>query len=224
MPIIASMIKPNDSPTFPKHDPASPAFWDVRFQANFTPWDRGRVPDDFRAYIQQRPAARSLVPGCGNAHEVRCFLEFGWDVTAIDFSSAAVARAKKLLDQNNLPNDCIVEADFFNTKWPDKPFDLVYESAFLCALPLELRRKWADQMAAVTKVGGELAGYFFVCADDKGPPFGISASELDNLLIANFELVENRVPTDSIPVFAGKERWMVWRRRARVNSMTERAG
>ncbi len=222
--IIVSMNKLNAAPTFPKHHPDSPAFWDVRFQANFTPWDRGRVPDDFRTLLQQRPAARSFIPGCGNAHEVRCFLEFGWQVTAIDFSSAAVERAKHLLKLNNLPNDCIDQADFFDTKWSARPFELVYESAFLCALPLALRLKWADQMAAVTKVGGELAGYFYVCVDEKGPPFGIGANELDNLLAANFELVESRVPTDSIPVFVGKERWMVWRRRGDGDEMPEQAG
>ncbi len=218
------MNNPSTPPTFPKHDPGSPAFWDVRFQANFTPWNRGRVPDNFRAHILQRPAARSFIPGCGNAHEVGYFLALGWQVTAIDFSSAAVAQAKHLLEQNNLPNYCIVEADFFDAKWSAKPFDLVYESAFLCALPLVLRRQWADQMAAVTKIGGELAGYFFVCADKKGPPFGISASELNNLLMANFDLVENREPTDSIPVFVGRERWMVWRRRGDRNGLPAQAG
>ena len=43
--------------------------------------------------------------------------------------------------------------------------------------------------------------------------FGILPTELDALLSANFELIEDAAVDDSIPVFSGRERWQVWRRR-----------
>jgi thiopurine S-methyltransferase len=61
--------------------------------------------------------------------------------------------------------------------------------------------------------GGLLAGFFFVCDQVKGPPFGINRPELDALLNTNFERYEDAAVDDSIPVFAGRERWQVWRRR-----------
>ena len=61
--------------------------------------------------------------------------------------------------------------------------------------------------------GGLLAGYFFLMAKPKGPPFGIERAELDALLTPHFELVEDLPVTDSLPVFEGNERWLTWRRR-----------
>ncbi len=200
-------------PVFPKLDPATPAFWDVRFSANFTPWDRGGPPADFLAFVQQMPPCRTLIPGCGNADEVGYLIKCGWDVTAIDFSSVAVARAKQQLESNGLPGRHVVEADFFDPCGAAVPFELVYESAFLCALPPAIRCDWALQVARVTAAGGVLAGYFFINGDIKGPPFGITEDALHALLSPHFDLIDCRIPGDSIAVFQGKERWMVWRRR-----------
>ena len=61
--------------------------------------------------------------------------------------------------------------------------------------------------------GGLLAGYFYFDDAAKGPPFGITRAELDALLSPAFECIADEAVEDSIPVFAGKERWMVWRRR-----------
>ena len=61
--------------------------------------------------------------------------------------------------------------------------------------------------------GGLLAGYFFVSPQLKGPPFGITDEQLDTLLLPHFQRLEDRPVTDSIPVFAGHERWQVWQRR-----------
>ncbi len=140
-------------------------------------------------------------------------LKCGWDVTAIDFSPVAVARAKQLLESIGLPGGAVIEADFFAPRWQASPFDVVYECAFLCALPLALRADWAAQIARVTATGGALAGYFFINEDTKGPPFGITKDALHALLSPHFDLIESRIPGDSIAVFQGKERWMVWRRR-----------
>jgi len=38
-------------------------------------------------------------------------------------------------------------------------------------------------------------------------------TELDALLTPYFELIEDEAVTDSIAVFAGRERWLTWRRR-----------
>ncbi len=199
-------------PTFPKHDPASPAFWDVRFDAAFTPWDQGGVPQSLVDYITQIPAPKKvLIPGCGSAHEVRFFAGLGWDVTAIDFSPAAVARAKQLLGELG---SHVRKADFFGDALGKERFSTVYERAFLCALPKSLWPAWAARIALLIPPDGRLTGFFFFDNNEKGPPFGIARAELVELLSPHFDLIEESVPTDSIAVFAGKERWQVWQRRA----------
>ena len=52
-------------------DPSSPDFWSERFEQNFTPWDRGAVPQALRDYVAREPQPRHvLIPGCGVGHEV----------------------------------------------------------------------------------------------------------------------------------------------------------
>jgi hypothetical protein len=59
-----------------------------------------------------------------------------------------------------------------------------------------------------------LAGFFFIGGGSpKGPPFIIERAELDALLSPHFELLEDEPVSDSISVFAGRERWLTFRRR-----------
>lgn len=196
-------------PEFDSRDPRTPAFWDERFEREFTPWDRGGVPEQVQAFVAKSQPATVLIPGCGAAYELVYFSEAGWDATAIDFSPAAVERARAITGQWN---DRVVEADFFAYE-PVAGLDMIYERAFLCALPRtmwpQVGRRWGQLLPS----GGLLAGFFFFDDAPKGPPFGISREELDRLLVEDFECVEDAEVADSIPVFAGKERWMVWRRR-----------
>jgi SAM-dependent methyltransferase len=197
-------------PAFSSRDPLSPQFWDERFERAFTPWERGGVSLALRRFVAAatRPLV-ALVPGCGTAHELALMCEAGWDATAIDFSPEAVARARALAGPWA---DRIVQADFFAYA-PARPLDLVYEQAFLCALPRARRPDVARRWAELLGQGGLLAGYFYFDDAEKGPPFGIARDALDALLTPAFECIVDEAVEDSIPVFAGKERWMVWRRR-----------
>ncbi len=197
-------------PAFASRDPSSPGFWDERFDQAFTPWERGAAPARLRRFVTEaaRPLA-ALVPGAGSARELALLCEAGWDATAIDFAPSAVAQAKALAGRWA---GRVVEADFFAYA-PPRPLDLVYEQAFLCALPRARRPDVARRWEALLAPGGLLAGYFFFDDAPKGPPFGIGRDELDGLLGAGFDCIADEAVEDSIPVFAGKERWMVWRRK-----------
>ncbi len=196
-------------PTFPKRDPAGREFWDLRYAANFAPWDAGRVPRQLLSFVEGAPAQRVLVPGCGSAWDVRCFAEHGWDVTGIDFSALAIEEARRILGPYA---GRVREADFF-APIPEAPFDMVYERAFLCALPRRMWPDWAGRMAEVVRPGGLLAGFFYLDAGERGPPFPLhSQDELQGLLGASFLRVDDQPVDDSIAVFRGKERWQAWRR------------
>ena len=197
-------------PDFDTRDPTQPKFWSDRFEQQFMPWDRGGVPQALKDF--EARAGRSyttLIPGCGTGHEVAFLSEAGWDITAIDFSPAAVAAARANLGPWA---DRVLEADFFEFS-PSKPIDLIYERAFLCALPRAMWPRIAQRWAELLPPGGLLAGFFFLGATPKGPPFGIERTELEQLLVPDFELVEDAAVSDSIALFEGRERWQVWRRR-----------
>ena len=77
----------------------------MRYAAGTTPWDFGGVPSALKSFIERSSIrGRVLVPGCGSGYEVQAFHAAGYDVSAIDFSPAAVDQAKRVLGfwQNGL--------------------------------------------------------------------------------------------------------------------------
>ncbi len=195
----------------PAQRPEHPDFWCKRFGEGVTPWDAGKVPMDFANFIARQPTPlNTLIPGCGSAWEALHLAESGWPATALDFSPTAVEQAAKVLGDAAVDLVC---DDFFKFA-PGAPFALIYERAFLCALPRKLWNEWGHRVAELLPPGALLAGYFFVCDQPKGPPFGILQEQLDALLTPNFELIEDRAVGDSIPVFVGRERWQIWRRKS----------
>ncbi|MYM72531.1 methyltransferase domain-containing protein [Duganella sp. FT134W] len=194
---------------FQQRDPLSPAFWDERFERHFTPWDKGGVSQALQDFVAAHSPLTTLIPGCGSAYELAFLAGQGWDATAIDFSPAAVAQGKLATGEHAAR---VVEADFFAWQ-PAAPLQLIYERAFLCAMPRAMWPQVAARWAQLLAPGALLAGYFFFDDAAKGPPFGIQRAQLEQLLRADFACIADDAVSDSIPVFAGKERWMVWRRR-----------
>lgn len=193
----------------PKEDAALPDFWNKRFREGVTPWDAGRAPAALGEFLKSEPRGqRVLIPGCGSGYEVRAFADAGFDVVAIDYADAAIERAKEMLG----PLAHLVRrADFFDFD-AGAPFDVIYERAFLCAMPRRLWPGYAPRVAQLLRPGGRLAGFFFFDDSERGPPFGLKADELEALLSERFERIADAAVGNSIPAFAGRERWQVWRR------------
>ncbi len=192
-------------------DSSKPEFWDTRFRGGVTPWDAGSVPSALEIWLKKRSSSlRVLIPGCGTGYEVRAFAERGHNVLAIDFSDAALDAARRELGRLA---SLVRRDDFFSLQ--EKPFDVVYERAFLCALPRRLWPDWGRRVAELVRPGGELAGFFYIDDNERGPPFGIARQELNSLLQEDFRLTEDlAIPAgESLPVFKGKEVWQVWERR-----------
>jgi SAM-dependent methyltransferase len=187
-----------------------PSHWETLYREGRTPWDAGATPAELDQFLRGRTnRGRALVPGCGSGYEAARLARAGLDVVAIDFSPAAVERATEITRGSPAR---ILQADFFD--FDEGPFDLIYERAFLCALPPRLRRSWASRCAELLKPEGFLAGLFFTDASaTDGPPFGITKGELEALLEPEFLLREDRLTDGSLAVFADRERWQVWERR-----------
>lgn len=196
-------------PEFLSRDPREPGFWDERFARAFTPWDRGGVPAELRRFATAGQPGTILIPGCGSGHELAWLMEQGWEASAIDFAPLAVERARGIAGQWA---GRVVQADFFAWE-PQQALDVVYECAFFCALPPAMRGQVVARWAGLLGPGKLLAGFFYFGERPKGPPFGIPREELERLLAPYFDLVEESAVEDSLAVFEGRERWIVWRRR-----------
>jgi SAM-dependent methyltransferase len=186
-------------------------FWEPRYVAGKTPWDFGGVPIALRRWLAQQPMpGRVLIPGCGAGHEARAFHDAGWDVTAIDYAPAAVARAKAMLGGLAVT---VLLADFFLHEF-GRHFDVLYERTFLCSMP---RDRWTDYVARMAELlddDGRLVGHFFFGENDDPPPYPLTDQEQQALFESAFTKQQDEQATDSLPMFAGCERWQVWQKNA----------
>jgi SAM-dependent methyltransferase len=189
-------------------DSTKPDFWEQRYLSGRTPWDFQGVPPALVDFLRRTPGTGSvLLPGCGTGYEVRAFHESGWRPLAIDFSPAAVKHAREVL---GLLAPSVRQADFFVDDLGG-PYDLIYERTFLCSLPPDRWPDYINRMANLLRPGGVLAGLFYYGSDPEGPPFPLDATRAGGLF-APFDLrIDRAVPAgQSLPLFAGLERWQEW--------------
>jgi hypothetical protein len=189
-----------------------PEFFDTRYAAGETPWDFGGVPNSLKVFLRKHHGSgRVLIPGCGSGYEIEAFASSGWDVIGIDFSKTAVVRARSSLGPLA---DKVYEGDFFDYPLREGSFEIIYERTFLCTFPREFWPRYAQRIAALIAPSGILCGFFFIGPEDEPPPYPISQVQLDELLGGRFQKIEDEPVDDSLPLFAGKERWQIWRRNA----------
>ncbi len=195
-------------------DSTDPHFWNTRYESGQTPWDLGGVPKALQEYLRKAKGGRALVPGCGSAHEIPALAAAGYEVTAVDFSPVAVARARERVGPGLAAG--LIEGDFFTHPLAPASYDLIYERTFLCAIPPERRAEYRDRVATLLKPGGAFIGYFYYQKTDPkdGPPHGLAWGESDLLFARHFLLLRDIPSPDALPLFAGRERWQENRRTA----------
>jgi SAM-dependent methyltransferase len=189
-------------------DSTHPDFWTSRYTAGKTPWDFGGVPASLKSFLAKSSApGRVLIPGCGSGYEVQAFHESGYDVTAIDFSPAAVDQAKRVL---GVLSRKVIFGDFFTYNFEQGRFDLIYERTFLCSMPPSRWPDYANRMADLLSAGGKLIGVFLYGQQTDGPPYPLTDKQAEQLFQRRFRLVTSELVTDSLPLFRDMERWQEW--------------
>jgi len=153
-------------------------FWQSRFDAGQTPWDRGEPGPQLTRWIDSGAMTRCriAVPGCGSGHDVVHLAQAGFDVTGLDYAPAAVTRTRARLADAGV-HATVVEADVL--AWsPGAPFDAVYEQTCLCALHPDHWVAYARQLHAWLRPGGRLFALFVQMARPgaaqgsiDGPPY-----------------------------------------------------
>jgi SAM-dependent methyltransferase len=146
--MIGSMAGPN------------PGFWQDRFEKGQTNWDRGGVSPQLRSWLDTGALSpsRICVPGCGSGWEVAELARHGFDVTGVDYTPAAVERARASLERRELMGR--VEQANVLTWCPEQPFDAIYEQTCLCALHPDHWAAYARQLHAWLRPAGTLWAMF----------------------------------------------------------------
>ncbi len=132
------------------------AFWDERYRSSGTLWS-GRPNPHLVSEASELAPGTALDVGCGEGADAIWLAERGWQVTAVDFSSVALARGAARASE--LGGDVAaritwVHADL--TEWvpPASSCDLV--SVQFMHLPKDQREPLQRRLAAAVAPGGTL--------------------------------------------------------------------
>src|ERR1700730_15903194 len=193
-------------------DSARPAFWNQRYASGETPWTLQAIPATLRSFVKKTQTRGTvLIPGCGTDHAVlQFFRTAGFEVTAIDFSTVAVALIKKAL--GNFDGK-IIRGDFFTFDFQSR-FDLIYERTFLCALHPRRWPQYARRVAQLLRPRGRLVGIFFYGKEPEPPPYPLNEARAAEIFGKCFRLIRDVKISDSVATFAGMERGQEWQRAA----------
>jgi SAM-dependent methyltransferase len=184
-------------------------FWESRYRTGKTPWDFGGVPQALTSYLARATPARVLIPGCGSGYEVQAFHEHGWSIVAVDYSPAAIERVPKHCGQ-------VLLADFFVHDFGEQRFEVIYERMFLCSMPPTRWPEYSRRVHELLIDDGKLIGLFLYGHEDEPPPYPLTEADAQTVFARRFARVADEVATDSLPLFAGRERWQVWQKNALV--------
>jgi hypothetical protein len=138
---------------------------------------------------------------------VRAFHEAGHDVTAIEFSVRAVARAREVLGSLG---EKVILGDFFGYDFGQRRYGLVYERGFLCSLPPVRWPDYVSRMTSLLSADGRLVGLFLYGREPEPPPFPMTKETAASLLGRSFRLRLSQSVAESVPVYQDLEHWQEW--------------
>lgn len=129
-------------------------FWDGRYATE--DYIFGTVPNVFLASQSAliRPGMRALSIADGEGRNGVWLAEQGAQVHAVDFSTAALEKARKLAAERGVTLD-FEQADILEWRWPDAAYDLV-AAIFIQFAPPPERDRIIDGIRRCLKPGGLL--------------------------------------------------------------------
>jgi methyl halide transferase len=167
--------------------------WDKRYASGDLPWDTGRHDGSLERIIARHSVqpCRVLELGCGTGSNAIWLAERGFEVSAVDVSPLAVARARSKAQHANVEVD-FVESDVFEGAFPPAAFGFVFDRGCFHSFPEpEERDRFAQYVHDHLQPGGlwlSLIGSKDSPPREEGPP-KLSAAEVLSHVEPLFEVV-----------------------------------
>lgn len=184
--------------------------WQGHYAADDLKWDLGEVSPPLKRLREEGSLqpGRTLIPGCGQGHEVVYFTRQGFTVTGVDFAPGAVRLLTRTLQEQGLAAR-VLHQDFFDLDGAhDEHYDLLLEQTFFCAIAPRDRNRYVGTVLRVLRPGGLLAGLFYETGEAGGPPFNTTREDLIRYFSPGFSQVRLERCGHSAERRQGKE-WLV---------------
>ncbi len=169
-----------------KTDPT--AWFDILYSeaegdAGQIPWARLTTHPYLQEWLDisqpQGEGRTALVIGCGLGDDAEGLAKLGFQVTAFDISTKAIAWCKERFPDSSV-NYLVADLLALDSEWHRK-FDLVIESRNIQALPVEMRSQVINCIAPLVANRGTLLVITRIRDNDSipdGPPWALSEKEL----------------------------------------------
>ena len=125
-------------------------------------------------HVEDLRPGRTLDLGCGSGGNAVWLAEHGWQVTAVDFSEVAIAKAKARAAERGVEVEFV--ASDVTTYRPNRLYDLI--TTFYIQLWPDQRARMLSMAVESLALGGKL---LFVSHDKSAPPSGWSQEDLESL-------------------------------------------
>jgi SAM-dependent methyltransferase len=179
-------------------------YWRERYREGSDGWDLGgpaRVFVDLLESPWAPPPGRVAFPGSGAGHDLRYWLEKGYDAIGFDFAIQPPGLPTEPLDVFEL-----------GARYPES-FDAIVEYTCYCAIDPARRAEYARSLRTALRPGGMLVALLFPMGErEGGPPFAVHEREIEEVLGAGLELLLRESPPNSVESRAGKERLALYRK------------
>lgn len=203
-------------------------FWEDRFIEGETPWELGGASPtvaDLERRADLSSSSTVIVPGCGSGEDAIYFARMGYEVSAVDWASAAVNHLRAKARRQGLAVEALCSSVWEIPESWHGTFDVWVEHTFFCAIDPADREQYRDQVLKLLKPNGILIGAFFITKDPKarrvfpqnggeGPPFWTTEAELRRLFEPHFEFAHLAVSPRTHPERKGLEWGAILRRRS----------
>ena len=163
-------------------------FFEIRYLLRLAPWDTGISPPELMRFINSHPAGRAIDIGCGTGTNAIALAKHGWNVTGIDFSSQAIARARRKVRSKGMVVD-FIQGDVSALDKLSGPFDLSLDIGCYHSLPLSIRAPYAERLGHLLRGGGTHLMYSFLSLDGEHNPRWPTEESLRRHFNAPFEIV-----------------------------------
>ena len=192
----------------------SPQWWNHIYENETPGWNLESPAETLKDMLPRLklPKSKILVLGCGDSHDAAFFASHGHLVTAVDISTHAIERSKKLY--GHLDTLKWLEADLFNL--PESfhgQFDLIFEYTCYCAINPHRRKELIKVWNQCLHDQGQLMATFFCMHKRQGPPFGSTEWEIREFLKKDFQFLFWGRWKKSIPRRQGRELFVLAKKR-----------
>ena len=195
----------------------TPEYWDNRYILGESGWDLKSPTPIFSDILKEKKIIKPgklIILGAGKGFDAVEASKFGYEVTAIEFSKAAVDFGNQLAEKENTKVEFLSEDFFELSKNHFGKYDSAYDYVTYCAINPGRRDEYAKLVASLLKPGGKFVIILFPVENRPGgPPFGVNKLEVEKHFSKYLRLILSTDKINSIKPRRGREILQVYQKK-----------